>query len=247
MTVPPVVLVHGLMGAFGDRATVASIAPGARAPAMLGYGEHRDVDPATLTIARQAAHIAAVLDGLGERAVLVGHSVGGVVAAHVAHAHPERVACLVSVEGNFTLNDAFASRRFAAMDDEELATHFARARREPAAWLRSMGLDPRHPAPETAAALLDHQPPAVVRAMSRAVLDATSDDAYDALLRTVFAQTPVRLVAGARSRAGWDVPAWALACAPLVVVPRCGHMVNLDAPEAIAAVVRDAVPDAGPA
>jgi pimeloyl-ACP methyl ester carboxylesterase len=38
---------------------------------------------------------------------LVGHSVGGVVAYAFAHRYPECVKSLVSVEGNFTLKDAF--------------------------------------------------------------------------------------------------------------------------------------------
>jgi lipase len=44
------------------------------------------------------------------RVQLIGHSVGGVVAAGYAHRFPKRVASFVNVEGNFTLADAFWSR-----------------------------------------------------------------------------------------------------------------------------------------
>jgi lipase len=38
---------------------------------------------------------------------LVGHSVGGVIAAAFAHRFPERTASFINVEDNFTLADAF--------------------------------------------------------------------------------------------------------------------------------------------
>ncbi len=45
----------------------------------------------------------------------------------------------------------------------------------------------------------------------------------------MFARVPVHLVAGARSRDGWDVPDWALAgAASLTVLPGRGHMMMVE-------------------
>jgi pimeloyl-ACP methyl ester carboxylesterase len=80
---------------------------------------------------------------------------------------------------------------------------------------------------------LDYQPATTVRAMARAVVEFTGDPGYERLLRDVFTRTPVHLVAGARSRAGWDVPDWALAAAASYTeIPDAGHMVMDEAPEA---------------
>lgn len=49
---------------------------------------------------------------------------------------------------------------------------------------------------------------------------------------------PVHLVAGARSRVGWDVPDWALSgAASYSEVPEVGHMVMHEAPEALGALL----------
>jgi pimeloyl-ACP methyl ester carboxylesterase len=45
--------------------------------------------------ARYAEHVAAVLDDMAPRVVVVGHSFGGRVAVHLAAAHPERIAAQV--------------------------------------------------------------------------------------------------------------------------------------------------------
>ncbi|MDQ1426995.1 MAG: hypothetical protein QOK39_471 [Acidimicrobiaceae bacterium] len=51
--------------------------------------------PGAWTTAEYADHVAPVLDDMGPRVVLVGHSFGGRVATHLAAAHPERIASLV--------------------------------------------------------------------------------------------------------------------------------------------------------
>jgi pimeloyl-ACP methyl ester carboxylesterase len=52
-------------------------------------------DSAVTSLAAQAAAVVALLPTDGSRAVLVGHSLGGAVAAWVAAEHPQRVASLV--------------------------------------------------------------------------------------------------------------------------------------------------------
>jgi pimeloyl-ACP methyl ester carboxylesterase len=60
-----------------------------------GYSD-KPLDPAAYTLDALAAHVVEVMDALGiERAVLVGHSMGGGIAVRAATSAPERVAGLV--------------------------------------------------------------------------------------------------------------------------------------------------------
>lgn len=99
----PFVLLHGASGnarepmhrlgrALAEFAPVYAIdRPGA------GYSARPDRDGAD-TAAGQAGIVAATLDALGlEKAVIVGHSLGGAPAAALALAHPEKVAGLVLI------------------------------------------------------------------------------------------------------------------------------------------------------
>lgn len=100
---PAVVLVHGFGGStFSWRLTVpALVAAGYRAVALdlpdFGLSDKRwDVDTGH---AAQARFVLATMDLLAlGRAVVVGHSMGGDVAAHVAMQAPARVAGLVLVD-----------------------------------------------------------------------------------------------------------------------------------------------------
>src|SRR5215475_8097790 len=118
MSRTPIVLIHGLMGSLDDPAIRACLPDRpVHAPSLLGYGEFSTTMPARLSIAAQIAHIhRLVTERFGARPVhLVGHSMGGVIAPLFAAAHPHLVASIVNVEGNFTLKDAFWSRRLARM------------------------------------------------------------------------------------------------------------------------------------
>jgi lipase len=85
-----------------------------------------------------------------------------------------------------------------------------------------------------AAQALTYQPASTIRATARAVVECTGRPAYEQLLRNVFGRTPVHLVAGERSRDGWDVPDWALAsAASYTEIPDTGHMVMLEAPHSV--------------
>ena len=212
----PVIFIHGLIGSFAEPRALAQLNPAPTlCPDLLGYGAEDQAEPGSITIESQVEYVRDAVDAAtpGTKVHLVGHSVGGVIAAVFAHRYPERVASLVSVEGNFTLADAFWSAQLATKTPAEVEQI-----------LQTDGADPAH---------LEYQPTATVQAMARAVVDFTGDPAYERLLREVFERTPVHLIAGARSRGGWDVPAWALSAATSYnEFPDVGHMVMFEAPEA---------------
>jgi pimeloyl-ACP methyl ester carboxylesterase len=97
----PVVLIHGASGNLGDlKLGLGDRLARTRRVVLIdrpGHGwSDRPGGKACASPARQAALIAQALDGIGlDRFVLVGHSLGGTVAAAFACAYPERVAGLV--------------------------------------------------------------------------------------------------------------------------------------------------------
>jgi pimeloyl-ACP methyl ester carboxylesterase len=235
-----VVFVHGLIGPLADPLVLDAMAPAATLAADLrGYGARRSHPVEGLTIDDQ---VDALEDEIASSAPasptaihLVGHSVGGVIAARFADRHPPAVASLTSIEGNFTLKDAFWSGQLAAMPLDKATQLLDRDRRDPGGWLRAGGVEHTPSRLARAKEALDFQPPATVHAMARAVVDFTGTSSYEAMLRRVLAAHPAHLVAGARSRAGWDVPGWAIeAAAAHQTIPDCGHMVMLEQPHRLA-------------
>ncbi len=94
---PPLVLVHGLVGsARWWRYNVPAFAPHFRVYVveLVGFGSNRALRPARISDSAEllAAFIARLPDG---RADVIGHSMGGQIAMHLAANHPERVRRLV--------------------------------------------------------------------------------------------------------------------------------------------------------
>lgn len=93
----PVIVLHGAPGSGADFAVMAPLLEGRRviAPDQLGFGGSTVNLPADLSIRTQAGAVLALLDALRiERAHVVGWSIGGGVAMHLADQAPERVASL---------------------------------------------------------------------------------------------------------------------------------------------------------
>lgn len=246
MSVPtPIVFVHGLIGTLEVPDLSIHFRPAKTlAPDLLGYGGLKDVPAHEVNLPAQVAHLDQLIrQNFGdERVHLVGHSVGGAIAALFAHAHPNRVVDLVSVEGNFTLKDAFWSASVARISQEEAEAMLEGFRADPAAWLARAGVPAEPLFVEIATRYLSQQPASTVHAMARSVVEETGSPGYLPKLREVFSRHRVHLLAGERSRAGWDVQDWALRQASSIdVIPGTGHMMMLEQPQAFAAVVNKAL------
>lgn len=238
----PLLLVHGLIGTLRDLVPFfRAIGIEAHAPSLLGYGGWRTYPHEDIGLYQQAAYLVRWMDEHKlERVHLVGHSVGGAVSLLFAEKYPDRAASLISVEGNFTLADAFWSGRVARINDTDVEAMMAGFRDDPAAWLASAGIAANPSRLAMAAGMLDNQPARTVRDMARSVVAVTGNPDYANALRAVFdGPVPVHLVAGTRSRDGWDVPDWArAACTSDRTLPG-GHLMMVEAPEQFADAIAE--------
>ena len=94
---PRVILVHGTPGSAGGWGDYLLDAPAGLelvAPDRPGFGRS-EPGHAVTSLAAQARALAALLPHDGRPAVLVGHSLGGAIAARLAAEQPQRVAALV--------------------------------------------------------------------------------------------------------------------------------------------------------
>lgn len=231
LSTPPVVFVHGLIGTLQFPEFAARVATDALAPDLLGYGTLQHLPAEAITVATQVEHLRATIDASfpNRPVTLVGHSVGGVVAVLLADAYPARVASVVSIEGNFTLKDAFWSSSVARMSPDDAEALMDGFRTDPSAWLARSGVPPTARNLAVAARWLAQQPGRTVRAMAQTVVAVTEAPAYLARARRVFTHCPVHLMAGERSRPGWDIPEWALErAASTTVLPDTGHMMMVE-------------------
>lgn len=103
----PVLAVHGITAHHQSWARVAAHLDGVRviAPDLRGRGQSRAL-PMPGRLDDHADDLVAVLDHYGiERAVVVGHSMGGFVTVRLAQRHPERMAAALLVDGGLPLPD----------------------------------------------------------------------------------------------------------------------------------------------
>jgi pimeloyl-ACP methyl ester carboxylesterase len=99
---PPVVMIHGIASSSVTfERLVPLVEPHHRVIAidLLGFGESPAPEDATYTIAEHAAALSRTIDSLRLREpfVLVGHSMGSLIAARYAATHPRRLRKLVLV------------------------------------------------------------------------------------------------------------------------------------------------------
>ncbi len=248
MPKPTLVMIHGLVGSLRYFSPVARLPDlDVHAPDLLGYGALSGRHLA-LDLAAQVTHIIEQIERLSRRpAWVLGHSMGGAIAMMVADRRPDLVSGLINVEGNFTLADAFWSRSIASTSEEAWAEQYRAMRGNVPAWVRRCGLEPSPQIVEWATEILDNQPAATLRIMSRTLIDTTGSPDYLDMVRRIVGRGPgIHLIAGERSAGDWDVPPLVreAACSSAEIVGT-GHLMMLEAPDEFCRVVDRVVHGAG--
>ena len=129
----PVIALHGIGGgpaSFADQ--LGALPARVFAWAMPGY---RDSPPDELTFENLSARLAGFMDALGlERAHLMGHSIGGMVAQDFACRHPDRAASLILIGTTPSFGgrdpsfaEAFLAERLAPLDKGMTMAEVAKA------------------------------------------------------------------------------------------------------------------------
>lgn len=232
-------MIHGLLGSlayFEPQRYLPEV--DLHLPDLIGYGRHRS-DAQGIDLPAQAEALVRYLrEHVAEPAWVLGHSTGGVLAMLVADQAPDLVRGLITVEGNFTLKDAFWCSRIAALPEAEWAAEYGVMEDAPAAWLERIGIEASDERIVFARDILVNQPCTTVQKLARSVLDVTGGPDYLQQVRGVLAQMPVHLVGGELSAAGWDVPEWVMAEARRIdIQTRSGHMMMLEDPATFCRII----------
>jgi 3-oxoadipate enol-lactonase len=235
-----VVMLHGVGG--GKEAFRPQMQPlagaGYRAIAwdMPGYGESRAVAP--YDMGGLAAALTALLDHLElPRAVLLGHSMGAMVALETVARAPERVAGLVLSAGSPAFGkpdgswqQAFLRDRLGPLDEGRTMADVAH-RLVPS--MIGEGFAPEGAA--LAASIMSRVPPATYRAALQALMG------FDRRYALASIRVPTLAIAGevdpAAPPAVMEKMAARIPGAGYVVLPRAGHLANLEQPQAFNAAV----------
>lgn len=239
--VPTVVLLHAtLSSALQLRPLARRLESDARVlvPDRRGSGRSGMAVPAPLPLARHVADALEVLDRSGiERAVVVGHSFGGVVALELGARHPDRVAGLLAWEPPYlAVAPAPVREAMAALAERTAAAHAAEG---PAAAAR-LFLD-RVAGEGAWDALHPRQREAIGVAGDGVLADISMPDLFaDGLARI---DAPAVLATGELSAPFYHPIAAAVAAripdARLVRLPGLRHPAPITDPDPIADLVRD--------
>lgn len=231
---PVVVLVHGTRHSRAQWDGYADLLPDLELVAvdLPGHGSARGVAFSTDTA---VAAIAAGVDpaGAGRPVVLVGHSLGGYMAACYAERHPDRLAGLVLIGASAVPTGPGAAiyRGFGALVDVVGPPRMARL---------SNGVVRRLAGPTAAATLTDDGSD---YAALRPAWAAVMRDCRPEQLRAVAA--PVLIVGGQLDQLAVHARRYAACCADgrVAIVPRATHLLPITHPEPTAALVRGFVRD----
>jgi len=240
---PLVVLLHGFGGSARNwRPQLRALRDSFRVAAFDLRGHARSEAPVDAAAYRPAcfvADVARVLDHLGtERAVVGGLSMGAGIAARFAAAHPTRVQAVVLASLPPGAEEGTRQRGWALAFADAIDREGLEAAGACYAWGAESGLD-ANAAKLVRAGFLEHPPHAIAHTLRESI---AVQPGWSRIADSLGAQgLPVLLIAGERdsvSLASCRNLARALADAELLVVPNAGHVVNLEARDAVNAVLR---------
>jgi 3-oxoadipate enol-lactonase len=203
---------------------------------MPGYGESTPLE--TMTIAALADSLGRLLDARGvERAILVGHSMGGMVAQEFVAARPERVAALVLVATSPAFGDGsgewqrrFLVDRLKPLDEGKKPADFAPA------LVRSMvGPDADERGIATAIGCMSRVPVPTYRAALHAIV------AFDRRATLGAIHSPTLVLAAELDKVApprvMERMAQSIPRAVYRVIAGAGHLVNLERPREFRAAI----------
>ena len=226
---PTLVLVHGAGGSRLHWPGELRRLPGVTAYTLDLPGHGRSEGRGCNTIEGYAETVVEFLDTLGvERAIIVGHSMGGAIAQTLALDSPDRVARLVLVATGARLRVGPAILEGIRSDFEgsvELVTRFAWSPEAPPA-LTELGRQ----------ALLETGPDVLLS-------DFDACDRFDVMGRLGEIEVPTLVITGTADQL--TPPRYAhflaehISDAQLVLVEGAGHMVMLERPAQVAKTVRE--------
>lgn len=242
----PVVFLHGIGGdAESWRPQLDSLSSDYRAIAwdMPGYGDSAPLKAMTFPALAEA--VSTLLDRLSiERAHLVGHSLGGMIAQRFAKAYPERLRSLTL----FATSAAFGKRAGGELD-EDWRQSFVEQRLGPL----DRGASMAELAPRLVQGLVGDEPEpkgleqailsmaAVPEAGYRAAIHCLTGFDQEADLRKIHA--PTLILAGEKDPVApprvMKRMADVIPNARFEMLPGCGHLANLERPDAFNRVLFD--------
>ncbi|MBI4570486.1 MAG: 2-succinyl-6-hydroxy-2,4-cyclohexadiene-1-carboxylate synthase [Chloroflexi bacterium] len=247
---PSLLLLHGFTGSSGTWTPYLDAWPGVKTIAvdLLGHGASDSPgDPERYRMERCVGDLVALLDRLGiERTAVLGYSMGGRVALHLAlsaSGGPERLWALVLESASPGIEDA-SEREERRRSDEALAERIEREglERFVAYWEEQPVFASQSRLPDAVRAELRRQRLGnnpVGLANSLRGLGAGRQEPV--LHQLGELRVPVLLIAGALDQKYCDLArrmAAVLPCAQMEIVPEAGHTVHLEQPEAFDRVVR---------
>ena len=244
---PPLLFLHGFTGSMASWAGVRPAFAGFKTIMvdLIGHGaSDAPLDPSRFEMGPCVQDLTAVLDRLGiARATVVGYSMGGRVALHLALGAPERVAALVLESASPGIADA-AERAARVKSDEALADDIERLgveafvdRWEAQPLFASQSRLPAAIREGVRAQRLKNS--ALGLANSLRGMGAGVQEPLHARLRDV--QAPTLVIAGsldARYCAIAREIEGSIPNSSLVVIPEAGHTTHLEQPAAFTEAVR---------
>jgi 2-succinyl-6-hydroxy-2,4-cyclohexadiene-1-carboxylate synthase len=239
---PPVVLLHGFTGSaesWRAHSAVLGQTFTTLAVELLGHGaSDSPADPARFGMDQCAADLIAIFDHLGlARVNLLGYSMGGRVALHVAVAHPGLVATLILESASPGLA-GLDERRARVASDEALANSIEQQGLEAFvdSWSRlplfaSQAALPEAVRADLRAQRLRNNPRGLANSL-RGLGTGVTPPLWD---RLQDVRCPTLVIAGALDTkyvAIAQAMAAGLAASRLAIVPEAGHAAHLEQPEA---------------